>query len=354
MERQAAATLQAPIPRFPPTRYQGSKRKLLDWIWEHVGGLPFDTALDAFGGTGSVAYLLKSRGKQVTYNDLLAFNYQVGTALIENGETRLGDDDVERIVARDPNRTYADFIERTFGGIYFTDAENRWLDVVAQNIPPLPDRYSRAVAYYALYQACIAKRPYNLFHRRNLYMRTAEVTRSFGNKAAWDRGFDDHFRNFVAQANGAVVNTGHRCRALNQDALHVTGEFDLVYIDPPYVSARGVGVDYHGFYHFLEGLTDYTAWPVGIDYRSKHRRLHPVPNHWTRAAENLEAFRRVFRRFADSILVVSYRSDGQPSPEQLADLLGEVKTQVRTVTLKRYQYVLSTNRKSREVLLIGL
>ena len=54
---------------FPPTRYQGSKRKLLGWIWEHVRDLPFGTALDAFGGTGSVSYLFKQNGKRVTYND---------------------------------------------------------------------------------------------------------------------------------------------------------------------------------------------------------------------------------------------------------------------------------------------
>ena len=353
MECQRLVTPASAPFRFPPTRYQGSKRKLLGWIWGHLKGLPFDTALDAFGGTGSVAYLFKSHGKRVTYNDLLVFNHQVGTALIENDRVWLADGDIEHIVTRDPAIEYDDFIERTFGDIYFTDDENRWLDVVARNIPRLRNRYRRAIAYYALYQACIAKRPYNLFHRKNLYMRTAEVKRGFGNKATWDRSFEDHFRSFVAQANAAVMDRARPCRALNQDVLEVTGEFDLVYIDPPYVSARNVGVDYHGFYHFLEGLTDYRGWPVRIDYRSKHRRLKPVPSPWTRAEANLEAFRKVFHRFADSILVVSYRSDGQPSPKQLADLLAEVKPRVRAVTMQRYQYVLSTNQASQEVLLIG-
>ena len=340
-------------PPIPPTRYQGSKRKLLGWLWAHLGDLPFDTALDAFGGTGSVAYLFKSHGKQVTYNDLLAFNHQVGTALIENDRLRLGEAEVEQLVTRQPGAEYDDLIERTFGGIYFTDAENRWLDAVAQNIPRLGDRYRRAIAYYALFQACIAKRPYNLFHRKNLYMRTAKVKRGFGNKATWDRSFDEHFRRFVAQANAAVIDTGRPCRALNLDAMEVPGDYDLVYIDPPYVSGRNVGVDYHGFYHFLEGLTDYHGWPAGIDYDSKHRRLQLVPSPWTRAETNLEAFRAVFHRFADSILVVSYRSDGHPSPKQLADLLAKVKPQVRTITQQRYQYVLSTNRASQELLIIA-
>ena len=76
-------------PLFPSTRFQGSKLKIVDWIWDAIEDLSFDTALDAFGGTGSVAYLLKSKGKQVTYNDILKFNWYIGTALIENDQVRL-------------------------------------------------------------------------------------------------------------------------------------------------------------------------------------------------------------------------------------------------------------------------
>ncbi len=64
--------------KFPSTRYQGSKTKLVDWIWDQIKDLNFNTSLDAFGGTGAVAYRLKSAGKEVTYNDLLIFNYYFG------------------------------------------------------------------------------------------------------------------------------------------------------------------------------------------------------------------------------------------------------------------------------------
>ncbi len=52
-------TLLKEICIFPSTRYQGSKLKIVDWIWENIKDLEFNTALDAFGGTGCVAYLLK-------------------------------------------------------------------------------------------------------------------------------------------------------------------------------------------------------------------------------------------------------------------------------------------------------
>ncbi len=38
--------------KFPSTRYQGSKAKLVEWIWEQVQNLPFHTCLDAFGSRG--------------------------------------------------------------------------------------------------------------------------------------------------------------------------------------------------------------------------------------------------------------------------------------------------------------
>ena len=34
--------------KFPTTRYQGSKRKILPWIYKNLKDLEFDTALDAF------------------------------------------------------------------------------------------------------------------------------------------------------------------------------------------------------------------------------------------------------------------------------------------------------------------
>ena len=51
--------------KYPSTRYSGSKRRLLDWIWEHVKDLRFDTVLDLFGGTGSVSLMFKRHGKRV-------------------------------------------------------------------------------------------------------------------------------------------------------------------------------------------------------------------------------------------------------------------------------------------------
>lgn len=337
---------------FPTTRYQGSKRKLTEWIWANVEDLDFDSVLDLFGGTGCVSHTFKAAGKRVVYNDLLRFNWNIGLALIQNRSTRLTPNDVDLVVAPCPGLDYPDFIQRTFKGIYFTDAENVWLDRVVYNIDHLlNDPLKQALARFALYQACIVKRPYNLFHRANLYMRQADVQRSFGNKTTWDTPFETHFRAFVAEANAAVFDNGRDNRALCGDALETSIDFDLVYLDPPYISQRGVGVDYFEFYHFLEGLTRYEEWGQMIDYRTKHRRLRRSPSPWTKPDEILGAFEAVIARYRNSTLVVSYRSDGIPSREQIMGLLGRYKANVFEAN-KTQKYVLS-KRDSKELLLIA-
>ncbi len=340
-------------PRPPSTRYQGSKAKLLDWIWENIRDLDFHTCLDAFGGTGSVAYFLKSQRKEVTFNDYLKFNAISATGLFENTNAELSEDEAFAVVNRRPGLSYEDFIERTFDDIYFLRDENRWLDVTCQNIARIDDNYKKAIAYHALFQSCIVKRPYNLFHRKNLYMRTAEVKRSFGNKATWDTSFKEHFLRFVKEANEAVFDSGIPCRVLCGDAVAVPGDFDLVYIDTPYLNSRGVGVDYLDFYHFLEGMTDYKGWAHKIDYRRKHRPLKAERSPWSDPRRIAIAFEKVFDRYSKSILVVSYRGDGIPSEEDLFKLVRKFKKQVRVVYQEKYKYVLSTNNNSKEVLLVA-
>ncbi|MCC7355643.1 MAG: DNA methyltransferase, partial [Anaerolineae bacterium] len=169
----------------------------------------------------------------------------------------------------------------------------------------------------------------------------------------WDTSFDQWFRVFAEEANRAVFDSGQKHRALNSDALSVRGDYDLVYIDPPYISAQGTGVDYLEFYHFLEGLTMYEEWGQHVDLRTKHRRLRRRPSAWTDKRRIASAFEQLCQRFHDSVLVVSYRSDGTPSESELVALLQRYKRRVRVEHYGQYKYVLSTNSESKEILLIG-
>ena len=61
--------------KFPPSRYMGSKNKIIKELYGVFKDLKFDSALDLFSGSGSVAYLLKSMNKKVISNDFLSFSY---------------------------------------------------------------------------------------------------------------------------------------------------------------------------------------------------------------------------------------------------------------------------------------
>ncbi len=338
---------------LPPTRYQGSKRRICQWVGEHLDTLSFETALDAFGGTGSVAFMLKHMDKQVTFVDVLTANCEMANGLVANDKQQLSLESTDAILCKICKTQSPGFIANTFSDIYFTDEENNWLDGACQVLHRIPDHFERAIAWYALFQAAISKRPYNLFHRANLNIRLAKVKRTFGNKTTWDRSFDEHFRHFAVQANSAIKPCLGSCSVHCCDVMDVSGDFDLVYIDPPYINHRGTGVDYFGFYHFLEGMLDYDHWPQRIDRSSKHLRLIGERSCWTDRKRIGRAFEDLFDRFKDSQLAISYRSDGIPSIEELEVMLRRQNRRLSIHTHDRYRYALSKNKRSAEVLIIA-
>jgi len=347
----------------PSTRFQGSKAKIIDWIWANIQDLHFNTVLDAFGGTGIFAFKAKQCGKSVTYNDVFRWNYYIGKAIIENNSTTLSEKDVEFLLNRHAHVAYDSFVQKTFKGIYYLDHENAWIDMLIANIREMENPYKRALALSALFQACLVKRPYNLFHRANLYMRLANVRRSFGNKTTWDKPFSAYFRKFVKEYNNCVFQ-GKNCKSLNLDVFDIPAEeYDLVYIDPPYYSKRGGPTDYYLYYHFLEGLCIYIergadAWEKLIDYTRKPRPLKHGTDlerkimPWMKQETICRAFESVFKKFEDSILVVSYNSEGIPSEREIKEMLESYK---RNVVVKRlnYKYALSP-RSVKELLFIGV
>lgn len=349
------------ISSSPSTRYQGSKRRVLPWLYESFKQLKFETALDAFGGTASVSYLLKLMGKTVTFNDMLLSNYQTGLALIENNTVTLEERDLDFVLC-DNGFKYTSFIQQTFKGIYYTDEENNWLDRVSFNIQMLSLQYTgdtlqkkRALAYHSLFQACLCKRPFNLFHRKNLYLRTAEVKRSFGNKKMWDAEFSYLFTRFAREVSTKVFSNGKANLAMCQDILRLADrEYDLVYLDPPYLRlGANHPIDYYSLYHFLEGLCDYEHWSSSIDWTRENRSLLQRKNEW-QAHPLEENFVRIFEKFRNSILVISYGKPGTPSIETIVQLLGRFKNHISTAE-QPYAYRLNRNNQSglHEVLIVG-
>lgn len=338
--------------RFVSTRFQGSKQRSFEILERALRPLGAKTAVDVFGGTGAVSWLLKSWGASVTYNDALHWCHEVGTALVENSGTRLEPEAATRLFERRADVRYDDFIARTFDGLFYLSEENAWLDVVAQNVARIEDRLERSLARYALFQACLKKRPFNLFHRANLDVRTRDVPRSFGNKATWERPFEELFLEALGEANRAVFDGGRPCFARRSDATEVSLDADLVYLDPPYVRGDGRAFDYLDGYHFLEGLVEYDRWAERIDRSRKHRPYARRASPFLSAREAPAALEALVERArAARWVAISYRADGVPSVQDLeAMLLRHGRSPTRFI--RPATYALS-RRESGEVVLVG-
>lgn len=360
--------LQTPdFKNFPTTRYQGSKRKLLPWIYDSIKDLKFHTALDACGGSASVSYLLKKMGKSVTYNDKLHFNYVIGKAIIENSKFKLNDGDIKFLNRLQSKTIQSNVIEKNFTGIYYLDKENIWLDKTTSNIinmnhyQPEVLEYKKALAYYALFQSSLIKRPFNLFHRKNLNIRTADVERHFGNKTTWEKSFDEYFLKFISEANNLVFDSGIECRALNKSIFDFDSYgYDLVYIDIPYLRKDGSNEssNYLKCYHFLEGLSKYEDWEKLIDLNSINLRMKQIEEQNDFKKENIHKLvEEILFNFRKSKIVFSYKKGGIPSISSITNMMKKLKRKVYTVSL-HYKYALNhqngDSKKNREVLLIGI
>ena len=88
-----------------------------------------------------------------------------------------------------------------------------------------------------------------------------------------------------------------------------------------------------------------------IDENSKHKKIKNGQSEWCNKGEIHNAFERLFDKFRNSTLVVSYRDDGTPTINELVEMLKKRKKSVEVKKLD-YKYVLS-NENSKEVLIIA-
>ncbi|MDH1701950.1 DNA adenine methylase [Comamonas terrigena] len=335
---------------FPTTRYYGSKRRQMDWLHEELSGLGGRTVLDAFGGTGAVSHLLSQLGWDVTYNDVFQFNTISARALFSSAKVQLSVSDVASILqAVEPCQG---FIHATFANLYFTDEENAWLDgfmLALTNIEPA----CKDLLLHCLFQACLKKRPYNLFHRANLKLRQSKVEVQFGNRTTWEKSFAEHIlstfkevRQMQRGLGGSISVTAGRA------AEDIAPGYDLVYVDPPYFKRTKSTDSYLSRYHFLEGLARYEEWPHLLEGGDRLRRIQTsTVSEWTDKAaltRNIEALIQTHRQ---AKFAMSYVSGEHPSEAELFALFSDNFSRVR-LSRRAYGRALSKN-KFFELLLIG-
>jgi adenine-specific DNA methylase len=196
------------------------------------------------------------------------------------------------------------------------------------------------------------KRPFNLFHRNNLSIRTADVERAFGNKATWETPFEVLFRRAAEEGNRAVFASGKEHRVTSFDALECPIDVDLVYLDPPYVRADGAAFDYADGYHFLDGLAEPAGWSERLDRRRRHLPLKRPRSVFLDATKVEASIDAIVERARDAHVIVSYRDDGVPSIDGLATMLRRHGRRVEILEAAPRAYALST-KTSREVAIVA-
>jgi len=292
------------------TSYIGSKRKLVDWIWQHTPE-GVGSVLDAFSGSAVVAYMFKKQGLRVVANDRLTFSWHVARAIIENDSVTLSDDEIDALLQ--PNAKADDFVSRTFAGKYFRKGVHERIDQVRANIDKLKG-FKKDIALFALGRTCMNAAG-SFGHFGSTVVKGPEFAKS-------PVEFDETFRKTCIAINGLVFDNGKENRALNQDIADLLPgiKVDLAYFDPPYATEFST-TNYETAYHFIEGLM--TKWKgKTIDTDSKMLKYEEI-GEATITKENAEEFFGGFLESAKSIpyWMISYRDHAFPTEPQIKAII---------------------------------
>lgn len=309
---------------YPPTRFMGSKSKLLKEIVAVASNFEYDSVLDLFSGSGIVGYTFKCLGKRVISNDYMAMSATFTKAMVENNLTILSADEAKNLLIKHEESDH--FVETKYKNLYFSDEDNRLIDTLRTNIWKIEDEYKRAIAMTALIRACTKKRPRGLF----TYV-------GFGEKYNDGRrdlmiSMEQQFLEAVDAVNNAVFSNGKKNRSIWGDAMDVKGKApDLVYIDPPYYSPTSDN-EYVRRYHFIEGLArDWKDVEFQEHTKTKKFKSYPTPFSSRTGAE--AAFDKLFSKYKNSILIVSYSSNSEPVQEEMVRIMKKYKKHVEVIPI---------------------
>jgi DNA adenine methylase len=311
---------------FPNTKYMGSKQSILSFITDTLSEIEFDTALDAFSGSGCVSYAIKEMGKTVISNDHMKLAYNIAKATIENNTTKLNPQDINQLLKK--NRKAKHFVRDTFKGLYFSDEENSFLDNTVANIEEFsPIKKSLALA--SLCRACMKKRPRGIF--------TFTGNKGFDGRSDLKKSMKEQYLDAISLFNNAVFNNGFKNKAYCLDVFDIPNEgIDLVYIDTPYVSPHS-DCDYTRRYHFVEGLCSYWR-DVEIQEHTTTKKFKSYPTNFKTVQTVEDAFKKLFEYFKNSKIVVSYGSNGVPNKNRMIDMLKEYKKKVYVEEISHTYY----------------
>ena len=240
----------------------------------------------------------------------MAMSATFSKAMIENNTIILPLDEAKNLLVAHKESDH--FVATTFKDLYYTDEENNLIDTLRANIWAMRDQYKQAVAMTALIRACTKKRPRGIF--------TYTGHRYDDGRQDLKKSLTQQFLEAVEAVNNAVFDNGKVNYSKQGDAMDLRVEnADLVYIDPPYYSPLSDN-EYVRRYHFVEGLArDWKGVVIQEHTQTKKFKSYPTPFSTRKGAA--DAFDKLFKKFANSILVVSYSSNSQPTQDEMVAIM---------------------------------
>ena len=326
LQRLEPQPLPQQVSAYPPTRFMGSKSKLLSEIWSVVSQFNVNTVVDLFSGSGVVGYMLKAQGKAVVSNDYMAMSATFTKAMIENNTVTLPLEEAKELLVAHKESDH--FVATTFKGLYYSDEENDLIDTLRTNIAAIKDQYKQAIAMTSLIRACLKKRPRGIF--------TYTGHRYDDGRQDLKKSLAQQFLESVDAVNKSIFDNGESNISKHGDAMDLKVEnADLVYIDPPYYSPLSDN-EYVRRYHFVEGLArDCKCVEIQEHTQTKKFKSYPTPFSTRKGAA--DAFDKLFKKFANSILVVSYSSNSQPTQDEMVAIMAKYKEHVEVIPID-YKY----------------
>lgn len=340
--------------------YIGNKRGLADPIEravrevrDRVGGRKL-RSLDLFSGSGFVSRLLKKHSSLIAANDMEAYARAVSECYLSNRDEKLLaeaaalvahlNDVAAKGVLRDgfirDLYSPADDTNIKFGERVFYSSDNaRRLDFYAQEIQELPADMRRLLLGPLLSKASIHANTGGVF--KGFYKDKHTGIGKFGAAAG------DAVSRILAPIELEVpvmsmLETEHEVYQEDANTLASNmGEFDLVYIDPPYNQHP-----YGSNYFMLNLLTNYER-PKEVS------KVSGIPTDWNRSGYNvrkqaLPLLDELFAAIPARFILVSFNSEGYVSTDEIKSVLGK-HGRVDEMIVKYNTYRASRNLRNREI-----
>ncbi len=310
------------IYQFPEPQYLGAKNTHLAWIKKFIPD-NVNTALDAFGGSQSVAFLFKQMGFKTITNDFLNFNHQIGLALIENNTEKLYDKDIAILFQPSKNKSDFRLMEKIYTDVFFERSEAAFLDNFRANISLLATPAKRAIAYTSINRSMTRKVTMGHFAHTQALRYASDPERIKRNRSLI-RPIKEIFEELLVKYNNAVFDNKQKNKSYNQnilDLLPTLENIDLAYFDPPYCDSHA---DYQSFYHLLETFTEY--WK-DKQFINAIKRYEPQRiSGFDKKRDVIASFEKLFE-YAQEIpcWLISYNNRSYPSVDEIVKIISKYK-----------------------------